>query len=118
MLTAQLTAVAMTDLTNMAKNSPHAFVEVDAKIGAVCNSGLTGEPLIAVVDSRYDVYLLAPASPGPPILTFFDTHASGNPRDLWIVQADVSLGSLSKTNLAQTAANHCGVIPNNIHVVP
>lgn len=102
----------------MAHANPAAWVEVDAKLGVVSASGLIGEPLIAVVNSQVDVYLLDPAAPAPPILA---THDSQQPGHVLVVDFPAAVGSLTpqiKTALASHAAIEAGIVSYNIHVVP
>ena len=54
-------------LLALARSSPEAFVEVDAKLAIVAaENGLRGEPLIAVVNHRYDVMCWSRPRPARP----------------------------------------------------
>jgi hypothetical protein len=101
----------------MAVAQPVAWVEVDAKFGVVSAAGLTGEPLIAVLNSHIDVYLLEPPPPAPAILAIHDTR---QPARLLVVDFPSAPASshTAKTFLAGKAAASAGIIVHDMHIVP
>ncbi|WP_366653722.1 hypothetical protein [Fodinicurvata sp. EGI_FJ10296] len=51
-------------LKQIAANNPAAYVEIRAKLDAVRNFGLATEPLVAVIDNTYELYILeVPSTP-------------------------------------------------------
>jgi hypothetical protein len=106
-------------LLALARSSPEAFVEIDAKLAVVAaENGLRGEPLIAVVNHKFDVHVLEPPSPGVPVLTISDPAALDEIVVVDFLPFAAALPENLKRALARRAARGFGVLVSDIHVVP
>ena len=114
-----LTPQAEEKLLALARSSPEAFVEIDAKLAVVAGeNGLRGEPLVAVVNHKFDVHVLEPASPGAPILTISDPAALDEIVVVDFLPAAAALSAHLKRALARRAARGIDVLAYDVHVVP
>lgn len=117
MLRIAFTTAAEAEFDKIWRKSAAAFVEIDTTLGALTDSGLAGELLIAVVNHRYDVHLLGPANPAPSVLVISDPQ---DPSQVCVAGfPSVSiLTAKVKHHLAGVAASEFGLIASDIHVVP
>ncbi len=101
----------------MARNEPQAFVEVDATLGGVGQSGLAGEMLVAVVNHQYDVHLLFPASPAPAVLVISDPRQLA---DVLVVEflTAPNLSPAARHHLGSSAGAALGLAVHDVYVVP
>lgn len=108
---------ALRSLKQIAARSPAAYVEIGTMIKAIRQSGLAGEMGIAVLNNRYDVYLLEPASPGVPVLLVADPAMSDR-----CMLADAGPFSAAseqqKRHAAIAAAAAMSIVLTDIHIVP
>jgi hypothetical protein len=99
-----------------AKLSPMGFVELDTTLDIASNVGLTSMHHIAVVDSKYDVYRLEPARPGPDAIVICDS------REMCVTELisakAQALTDSKKFQLASDAAAAIGIVAPQIYVVP
>jgi hypothetical protein len=120
MMHSRCTASAKAALLKMAREAPEAYVEVAHKVQVARSSRVKGEAMLAVINSRYDVYLLAPADPGAGILVIVDQQ---EPNELVIADLADDLPRTSKPSgetkryLAGRAARAHNIVPHDIHIV-
>jgi hypothetical protein len=114
-LTIAMTRHASSLLKTIVHRSLQAFIEIDSKLFVVSDGGLLGEPLIAVVNHRLDVYLLEPTRPAPRILLVHDPAA---PTEVTVTDfpSVTRLNRLVRRGLAATAVGGIGEIANDIHL--
>ena len=108
---------ALRSLKQIAARSPAAYVEISTMIKGIRQSGLAGETGIAVLNNRYDIYLLEPASPGVPVLLVADP---ATPDRCMIADAGPfsTTSKRQKVHAATAAAAAIGVVPTDIYIVP
>lgn len=121
MMRSRCTKKASAALLRIARQACEAYVEIAHKIQMTRALDLKGEKLIAVVNSRFSVYLLLPAAPGFPVSAMVGTNGS----EVLIVaeiREDLPRSSrLSpkvKRHVAESAAQADGIVVNDVHVVP
>jgi hypothetical protein len=110
----QTVAAVRAKLQDLATKSPEGFVEVDTMLGTISATGQTGGIHVAVLNHRYDVFLLDPPYPGPDILAVRDSMGL-MVVDLLNPKSNL-LSDAQRRNLASHAANALGIIPSNIHI--
>lgn len=113
----KLTAAAAKETQDLLKSSVKGYVELHTALFNVSQAGLVAKDHIAVVDHKYDVHRLEPASPSPDILIVDDTSV------VWVVKLlnpkHEPLSNHKKEQLAWMAASAVpGMSPFHVYAIP
>jgi hypothetical protein len=108
---------AILSLKQIAARSPTAYVEISTMMKGIRQYGLAGETSIAVLNSRYDIYVLEPASPGVPVVLIADPVT---PNRCVIADAGPfsTTSAQQKVHAVNIAASAMGVVVTDIYIVP